>query len=226
MRGKVEVLASILAADCSCLASEVKRMEQAGIRAWHVDVMDGHFVPNITMGPMWVEALRRHSDKLIDVHLMIYNPFEYIERFVAAGADRITFHVEATEDVEETISFIRSCGKRVGLAISPETSVESLRSYLAHIDLALVMTVNPGFGGQNFQKEMLEKVEYLSKIQKQHDLVQAGDKNNALLIQVDGGINDTSAKEALDAGATSLVAGTYLLKADDPKKAIDSLCLR
>lgn len=216
----IEVLPSVLAADFSRLADDLARLEKAGAKGWHVDVMDGHFVPNITMGPAWVEAIRRSSSLFIDVHLMIYNPYEYIEKFVKAGADRITFHIEATEDVDETIHFIRTCDKAVGLAINPETSVELLRPYLAKIDLALIMTVQPGFGGQTFLEETEEKIKYIAALQREAHLMQVSNPSQPLVIQVDGGIDDTWGPRCRSLGANSFVAGTYLFRHKDPKSAL------
>jgi len=211
----VQVAPSILAGDFGCLALEAKRAEDAGADALHLDIMDGHFVPNLSFGPRAVAAINRATSLFLDVHLMIYNPFEYIERFVEAGADRITFHIEATEEVAETLAYIRKCGIKAGLALSPDTTVEIIPKYLDKCDMVLVMTVNPGFGGQAFLPEMVEKVSFLRK---------AADKRNLPLdIEVDGGIDDQTAGACVEAGANILVAGTYLYKAKDMKEAIAKL---
>jgi ribulose-phosphate 3-epimerase len=173
--------------------------------------MDGHFVPNLTLGPNAVSAINKSTNLFLDVHLMIYNPFDYIEAFVAAGADRITFHFEATEDVEDTLNFIRKCGKQAGLAFRPETSFSMVPKYLDKCDLLLLMTVSPGFGGQKFMPEILEKVEMARKLTDKLD------------IQVDGGINNETGPQCIKAGANVLVSGNYLFHQKDMAKAIGDL---
>ena len=209
----IKIEPSILAADFGHIAAEVKKIEQAGADAIHIDIMDGHFVPNLSMGPAMVAAINRQTKLFLDVHLMMYNPYDYIEKFVEAGADRITFHYEATEDVEETINFIRKCNVQAGLAFCPDTGQELVMKYLDKCDLILLMTVNPGFGGQAFMPEVLEKIKYTSQMR--------GDL--PCEIQVDGGINDKTAPLCIEAGANNIVAGTYLFKAPDMKTAIQGL---
>lgn len=223
MNDSIEVLPSLLAANMSRLGEEMARMEKGEPDAWHIDVMDGHFVPNITFGPDWVRSIRPLSKKPFDVHLMMYNPFGYIERFIAAGADRITFHIEATEDVVETIDFIHSCGKEAGLAISPDSSIYLLEPFLARIDQVLIMTVEPGFGGQAFDESCVEKIEYIASLRKQHNLKQKLNPSLPLRIQVDGGIDLRTAKICVEAGADSLISGSFLLRQEDPFQAIKAL---
>lgn len=211
----IEVVPSILSGDFGKLADEAKRVEQSGADAIHLDIMDGHFVPNLTFGPRAVSAINCATDLFLDVHLMIYNPFEYVERFVEAGADRITFHVEATEDVEDTIAYIKKCNVQAGLSLRPETSIEIITKYLDTLDLVLVMTVNPGFGGQEFMADMLEKVRFLKMASEKRKL--------GLKIQVDGGINDKTAASSIEAGANVLVAGSYLFGMKDMSKGIKAL---
>ncbi len=216
MKNRIFVEPSLLAADFGCLAKEVERVEKAGADALHIDIMDGHFVKNFSMGPSVVAAMRRSCDLFLDVHLMVYNPFSYVENFVEAGANRITIHLEATEEVEETLRYIRSCNVEAGLAICPETSVSLLPRYLPLCDLALLMTVNPGFGGQAFLPEVVEKIETLRGVCSHMGL-------DSFKIQVDGGIDDKTAPVCIGAGANVLVSGTYLFAARDLASAIATL---
>jgi ribulose-phosphate 3-epimerase len=222
----IKISPSLLAADFGNLADEVRRVEDAGADTLHLDVMDGHFVDNISFGPKVVAACNRASDMFLDVHLMIYNPFAYIEKFIEAGADQITFHIEATEDVDDSLAYIRRCGKRAGLAICPDTSETMLLKYLDKCDQILLMTVNPGFGGQPFMPEVLRKIEFLRSTIDRIGIREGGqdtDPNEDLApfdIQVDGGINLETAQQCVDAGANVLVAGTHLFDAPDMEVAV------
>lgn len=227
---KIKVAPSILAGDFGYLADEAKRIADAGADAVHIDVMDGHFVPNITMGPAAVAAINRATDLFLDVHLMVYEPFDRVEKFVEAGADRITFHFEATENVEETLEYIRKCNIQAGLAFCPETSMSFIPKYLNKCDLILLMTVHPGFGGQAFIPEVLEKIQFTREVCDKLNIRAGGitpkDKESSLPpfeIQVDGGINAETAARAVEAGANDLVAGTYLFKAPNMAEAVKLL---
>ncbi|MCI0381985.1 MAG: ribulose-phosphate 3-epimerase [Chlamydiae bacterium] len=226
------IVPSILSGDFGRLADEAKRVEDAGADAIHIDIMDGHFVPNFALGPKAVSSINRATDLFLDVHIMIYNPYDYIERFVEAGADRIIFHLEATEDVEDTLSYIRKCKVEAGLAICPETSDSIFEKYLSQSDLLLLMTVNPGFGGQPFMTNVLEKIKFTRDICNRLKIRKGGkiaNKDGELErfppfdIEVDGGINEKTGKQCVEAGANVLVSGTFLFGAPDMKLAIQKL---
>lgn len=229
----IQVEPSILSGDFGRLADEAKRIEDSGADAVHIDIMDGHFVPNLTLGPQAVAAIHRATSLFLDVHVMIYNPFDYVERFIEAGADRITFHLEATEEVEDTLNYIRKCNVEAGLAFCPETSESIIPKYLDKCDLILLMTVNPGFGGQAFMPEVLEKIKFTRDLCTKLDIrkggivPQDGDKEAAKLppfvIQVDGGIDAETGAQCVKAGANNLVSGTYLFKAPSLKEGVATL---
>lgn len=204
---------SILSADFANLERDIKAVENAGADWIHVDVMDGHFVPNITIGVPVVKSIRKITKLPLDVHLMIENPEKYVEPFVKAGADIITFHYEAAgEKSREILKMIKSFGVKAGISIKPKTSPGEIFNLLTTADMVLVMTVEPGFGGQSFMPDCAEKIPYIKKNSPQN-----------MIIQVDGGINAETAKVCTSVGANSLVAGSYVYKSDDIKTAIDSL---
>jgi ribulose-phosphate 3-epimerase len=206
---------SLLAADFTKLGDEVKRIEDAGADYLHLDVMDGVFVPNISFGLPVIESLRKSSNLIFDVHLMITKPERYVERFADAGADIITFHYEACDDPSALIKKIRELGKKASISISPKTSAEVLLPYLSELDMVLVMTVEPGFGGQSLIPETLEKVKAIRKAIDKY-----GYNCN---IQVDGGISEKNISLVTDAGANVIVAGTAVFRSPDPKKTIDDM---
>ena len=214
---KIQISPSILSADFSQLGTEIKRLEDAGADMIHVDVMDGHFVPNLTIGPPVIKALRKHSNLIFDVHLMISPVHKYIKNFADAGSDIITIHPEATEDLNNSIDHIKSLKKKVGISLNPETEVNIVENELSNIDLILVMSVNPGFGGQKFMHEVIKKIELLKKIKEE--------KNYSFDIEVDGGINFSNSKEVIKAGANILVSGTTIFKENNGniKKNIETL---
>jgi ribulose-phosphate 3-epimerase len=211
----IKIAPSILSADFAKLAEEIKDVENGGADYIHVDVMDGHFVPNITIGPLIVEAIRPGTKLPLDVHLMIEQPDLYINEFVRAGADIITVHVEACKHLHRTIQLIKSFGIKAGVVLNPHTPVESIQHILEDIDMVLFMTVNPGFGGQAFIPQVLPKIKQLSDIIKEKQL--------PIEIEVDGGINEQTAKQCVEAGATVLVAGSAIYNKADRHQAIQSL---
>ena len=217
---KIQISPSILSADFSQLGNEIKRLEEGGADMIHVDVMDGHFVPNLTVGPPVIKALRKQCSIKFDVHLMISPVHKYIEAYADAGADIITIHPEATENLEESISKIKSLNKKIGVSLNPESKLDLITNYLEKIDLVLIMSVNPGFGGQKFMPEVLEKVKQLKEIKSK--------KNMNFDIEIDGGINFDNCQSAIDAGANILVSGTTVFKSNngDIKKNINLLKLK
>jgi ribulose-phosphate 3-epimerase len=217
---KIQISPSILSADFSQLGNEIKRLEEGGADMIHVDVMDGHFVPNLTIGPPVIKALRKQCSIKFDVHLMISPVHKYIEAYADAGADIITIHPEATESLEESILKIKTLNKKVGVSLNPESKLDLITDYLEKIDLVLIMSVNPGFGGQKFMPEVLDKVKKLKEIKS---------KNNMNFdIEIDGGINFDNCQSAIEAGANILVSGTTVFKNNngDIKKNINLLKLK
>ena len=217
---KIQISPSILSADFSQLGNEIKRLEEGGADMIHVDVMDGHFVPNLTIGPPVIKALRKQCLLKFDVHLMISPVHKYIQAYSDAGADIITIHPEATDNLEKSILKIKSLNKKVGVSLNPETKIDMIINYLDRIDLVLIMSVNPGFGGQKFMPEVLDKIKQLKKIQS---------KNNISFdIEIDGGINFDNCQTAIEAGANILVSGTTVFKSNngDIKKNINLLKLK
>lgn len=210
-----KIAPSILSADFAKLGEEIIDVEKAGADYIHLDVMDGHFVPNITIGPLVSEAIKPVTSLPLDVHLMIENPDAYIPNFVDAGASIITVHQEACPHLHRTIQVIKSHGTKAGVAINPATPVEMIAEILSDIDLALVMTVNPGFGGQVFIENTLSKIERIAGLREKHDL--------SFEIEVDGGINEHTAKRCADRGADVLVAGSAIFNKPDRLQAIKSI---
>ena len=213
----IQISPSILSADFSQLGNEIKRLEDAGADMIHVDVMDGHFVPNLTIGPPVIKALRKYTGLKFDVHLMISPVHKYIKDFADAGADIITIHPEATKNLSQSLKYIKTLGKKVGVSLNPNTKIDSIENELANIDLILVMSVYPGFGGQKFIPDVIEKIEQLKKIRDE--------KKYKYDIEVDGGINFENSKSVINAGANILVSGTTIFKENNGniKKNIETL---
>ena len=214
---KIQISPSILSADFSQLGNEIKKLSEAGADMIHVDVMDGHFVPNLTIGPPVIKDLKKYSSIPFDVHLMISPVHQYIEAYAEAGADIITIHPEATNDLQSSIDKINKLNKKVGVSLNPDSKINLIEKNLDQIDLVLIMSVNPGFGGQKFMPEVLDKIKNLVRIRKERNL--------NFDIEIDGGINFDNCKLAIEAGANILVSGTTIFKSNNGniKKNIDLL---
>ena len=214
---KIQISPSILSADFSQLGKEIKKLEEGGADLIHVDVMDGHFVPNLTIGPPVIKTLRNYTKLPFDVHLMINPVHKYIKNYADAGADIITIHPEATENLSNSIKHIKELGKKVGVSLNPETKTEIIKQILKEIDLVLIMSVHPGFGGQKFIPQVLNKIKELKNIKSEKNLV--------FDIEVDGGIDFNNSKLVIEAGANILVSGTTIFKNNngDIKKNIETL---
>lgn len=214
-KNEILIAPSVLACDFSKAGEDVRRIDEAGADIIHLDIMDGHFVPNISFGPDVVGSLRSYTDLPFDVHLMIENPIEYIERFALAGADIITFHVESKSNISETIEKIKEHGVKAGLVVKPNTDISEVFPYLDSLYMVLIMTVEPGFGGQKFMEPMMDKVKRLKE--------EIENRRLDVLIEVDGGINENTAKISALAGANVCVAGTSVFNAPNAKEAICKL---
>ena len=210
-----KILPSILSADFANLERDISELEEIGIDMFHIDIMDGNFVPNISFGFPIIEAIRSKTNKIFDCHLMIANPENYVERFCQVGCDMVSFHIEATNHADRVIQVIKNCGKKAGIVLNPQTPIEQVKYLLPKLDYVLIMTVNPGFGGQKFIPEMLEKIEELANIRVKN--------NYDFLIQVDGGINTETSKLCRDKGADLLVCGSFLFGAEDKKYTLGDL---
>ena len=211
----IKIAPSILSSDFSKLESEIKRLEKSNADIIHIDVMDGHFVNNITIGPAVISSIRDKTNLLFDIHLMIEEPDRYLKEFVKSGADLVTIHYESSCDIRKTLEMIKQTGKMAGLALKPKTEAKVIEEYLDVLDLVLVMTVEPGFGGQAFIKDMLPKIKQVRKYIESRE--------RSIYLEVDGGINEVTAKDVMSCGVNVIVAGSYIFKSDDYEHQINML---
>jgi len=222
MPNNIKISASILNSNFAYLAGEIKKVEKAGVDMLHVDVMDGVFVPNITLGPPVIKCIRENTGLFMDVHLMITRPDRLLDSFIESGADSINVHVEECPHLDRTLNYIKEAGKKTAVALNPSTPLATVENVLGLVDMILIMTVNPGFGGQGFISDMIYKIQRLKKMIEDYKKLK-GMHDRVIDIQVDGGINLKTAQEVVGAGATVLSVGTSIFRADDPVAFVKSL---